>query len=92
MGCLGRRWGLQGAATESRIHDFAIGLDFGAFAVEDTHSLSEMENFLVGVWRNKVSLSPSQTATLPSYGGVVSGMTDSMLQMQVGCLEFGRAW
>ena len=48
MGCLCRRGRLHSAAVELGINDVAIGLDFGAFAVEDTHGLSEVEK-LVGV-------------------------------------------
>lgn len=38
----------------------------------------------MGVWKKNNVL----PVTKPNcYGGVVSGVTDSMLQMQVGCLE-----
>ena len=50
MGCLCRRRRLQSVAIEARVHDLAIGLYLGAFAVEDAHDLSEMEN-LGGVGR-----------------------------------------
>lgn len=39
MGCVGGRWGFQGAAIEARIPDLAIGLNLGTFAVEDPHGL-----------------------------------------------------
>lgn len=44
MECLGRWWRLQVTAVESRVHDFAVGWDFGAFAVKDTHGLGGIES------------------------------------------------
>ena len=49
MGCLGGWWGFQCAAIEARVHDFAIGLDFGAFAIEDTHDFLCKRGSVVGV-------------------------------------------
>ena len=48
MGLLDGRWRFQGAAVEGRILDLAIGLDFGAFAVEDAHDVKGKRGGMVG--------------------------------------------
>ena len=79
MGCLGRRWRFQCTAVECGIHNLAIGLDLGAFAVEDTHgfTLSDRQSLGWG-WKNK---------SVNDGGGGGGVCADSMLQMQVGCLD-----